>query len=104
MQMSWPYNLAPPQEHATVTTKPTAEGEATLNAFHVLGPAKRLAGKPLSKFEGSDLFLRVLQAEKAGLVSAGAWPACRGQLLDRVLLEPGVRVPLKTHCCRPPTS
>ncbi|KAL4447813.1 hypothetical protein ABPG75_005032 [Micractinium tetrahymenae] len=57
------------QDHATVTTKPTAEGEATLNAFHVLGPAKRLAGKPLSKFEGSDLFLRVLQAEKAGLIT-----------------------------------
>lgn len=57
------------QDHATITTKPTAEGEATLNAFHVLGPAKRLAGKPLSKFEGSDLFLRVLQAESAGLIT-----------------------------------
>lgn len=67
------------QDHATVTTKPTAEGEATLNAFHVLGPAKRLAGKPLSKFEDSDLFLRVVQAEKAGLVSRRASPECSGQ-------------------------
>ena len=42
----------------------------------MLGPAKRLAGKPLSKFEGSDLFLRVLQAESAGLVSTlGPSPA-----------------------------
>ncbi|KAL4442498.1 hypothetical protein ABPG77_005082 [Micractinium sp. CCAP 211/92] len=77
------------QEHATVTTKPTAEGEATLNAFHVLGPAKRLAGKPLSKFEGSDLFLRVLQAEKAGLITVEVGlPEKRVELLLESLSEP----------------
>lgn len=52
-------------------TAPTKEGDAALNAFHPLAPAKRLRAKPLRKFEDSDLFLRVQQAEKEGLVSWG---------------------------------
>jgi len=59
-------------------TAPTKDGEAALNAFHPLAPAKRLRAKPLRKFEGTDLFLRVQQAEKEGLVS---WRAGRGGVI-----------------------
>ena len=76
--------LAPPlphpclQETAAVWTKPTAAGEAAINPFHPLGPVKRLAAKPLRMFEGTDHFLRLLQAEKEGLVSGGGWVGGRG--------------------------
>ena len=53
-------------------TKPTAAGEAAINPFHPLGPVKRLAAKPLRQFEGTDHFIRLLQAEKEGLVSGRA--------------------------------
>jgi hypothetical protein len=71
-----PAGPAPPcpclQETAAIWTKPTAAGEAAINPFHPLGPVKRLAAKPLRVFEGTDHFLRLLQAEKEGLVSGGA--------------------------------
>lgn len=51
-------------------TAPTPAGEAALDPFHPLAPVKRLGAKPLEEFEGSDDFLRLLQAEKEGLVSA----------------------------------
>lgn len=56
-------------EGGRVWTTPTPAGEAAIDAFHPLGPAKRLRAKPLAEFEGNDSFLRVLQAEKEGLVS-----------------------------------
>ncbi|KAI3425064.1 hypothetical protein D9Q98_008441 [Chlorella vulgaris] len=56
------------QELACVWTKPTAAGESSLDPFHPLASVKRLHEKPLERFETSDQFLRLLQAEKAGLI------------------------------------
>jgi transcription elongation factor SPT6 len=57
------------RRHAVVSTDPTPAGDAALGPFHPLGPAKRLRAKPLRRFEGTDLFLRVLAAEAGGLVT-----------------------------------
>ncbi|EFN54675.1 hypothetical protein CHLNCDRAFT_58171 [Chlorella variabilis] len=56
------------QDGAVVWTTPTAAGDTTLDPFHPLAPVKRLVAKPLVKFEKGDHFLRLLQAEKAGLI------------------------------------
>ena len=56
------------QRRALVSTEPTAAGESGLDPFHPLGAVKRLHRKPLEEFEGSDQFLRLMQAEKEGLV------------------------------------
>ena len=63
------------QRRALVTTEPTAAGEAGLDPFHPLGAVKRLHRKPLHEFEGSDQFLRLVQAEKEGLVRRRS-PCC----------------------------
>ncbi|PSC69358.1 transcription elongation factor SPT6 [Micractinium conductrix] len=57
------------EEHACLWTKPTSAGDAALDPFHPLGASKRLVGRPIRHFEGTDLFLRILQAEKEGLVT-----------------------------------
>lgn len=53
---------------AVVSTSPTPAGETALDPFHLLGVTKRLRRKTLKSFEGTDLFLRVVQAERAGLI------------------------------------
>lgn len=58
---------------AVVWTSPTPTGEAAIDPFHPLGPVKRLRAKPLKEFEGNDHFMRLLQAEKEGLVSGVEW-------------------------------
>ncbi|PRW45415.1 transcription elongation factor SPT6 isoform A [Chlorella sorokiniana] len=57
------------QDNAAVWTAPTAAGETAIDPFHPLARVKRLGGKPLYSFEGSDDFLRLLQAEKEGLIT-----------------------------------
>jgi transcription elongation factor SPT6 len=58
-------------ERGTLDTTPTADGEASLDPFSPLGPAKRLRGKPLRRLRerGGDLFLKVAVAEARGLVA-----------------------------------
>lgn len=55
--------------NAVITTNPTSAGESTLSPFHPLGLVKRLSNKPLSSFDGTDVFLRILNAEKDGLIT-----------------------------------
>lgn len=52
----------------TVSTRPTPAGNDVLDPFHPYGITKHLVDKPVSTFEGSDLWLRILAAEKAGLI------------------------------------
>eukprot|EP00887_Chlorella_sp_A99_P000019 scaffold16.g19.t1 len=54
---------------AVLSTAPTAEGESALGPFHPLGVAKRLQNKPLRRFDDSDQYLKVAQAEADGLVT-----------------------------------
>lgn len=70
-----------------VWTTPTAAGDTTLDPFHPLAPVKRLVAKPLVKFEKGDHFLRLLQAEKAGLVSGPAVPVRLAWLGLRIRAE-----------------
>lgn len=42
----------PWQENAAVWTTPTAAGETAIDPFHPLARVKRLAGKPLLRFDG----------------------------------------------------
>ncbi|KAL6771646.1 SPT6 [Auxenochlorella protothecoides x Auxenochlorella symbiontica] len=53
----------------TLSTFPTPAGEGALEPTHPLALAKRLRGKPLASFAGSDLYARVAAAERAGLVT-----------------------------------
>ena len=48
--------------------EPTLEGEQLLDPFHVYGRVKRIRGKPVQSFVGSDTFLRIAQAEKEHLI------------------------------------
>jgi len=48
---------------------PTQIGEAQLDAFHPYGCVKRLKMMPASRFDGTDLFLRIHLAQKEGLIS-----------------------------------
>ena len=48
--------------------EPTPEGEQLLDPFHVYGRVKRIRGKPVQSFMGSDTFLRIAQAEKEHLI------------------------------------
>lgn len=41
-----------PQDNAAVWTTPTAAGETAIDPFHPLARVKRLAAKPLERFEG----------------------------------------------------
>ncbi len=58
-------------DKGTLDTTPTADGEASLDPFSPLGPAKRLRGKPLRRLRerGGDLFLKIAVAEARGLVT-----------------------------------
>ena len=49
--------------------EPTAAGETTLDAFHVLGRVKRLDRHPVKALAETDKFLRVLQAHQDGLIT-----------------------------------
>ena len=40
-----------------------------LDPFHPYGRTKRLRGKPVNDFGGSDLFLRILAAEREQLIT-----------------------------------
>jgi transcription elongation factor SPT6 len=50
-------------------TDPTLQGEQTLDPFHPYGQVKRLRDKPVEEFVGTDQFLRLVQAEREGLIS-----------------------------------
>ena len=56
---------------ATVSTAPTPRGDLSerLDPFHPYGRVRRLGDKPLRDCEGSDLFLRIDAAARAGLVT-----------------------------------
>jgi hypothetical protein len=57
---------------ATVTTAPTAAGDALLDPFHVHGAVKRIAGKPACALmrDFAQQWLHMREAEKAGLLTA----------------------------------
>jgi hypothetical protein len=48
---------------------PTPIGETQLDAFHPYGCVKRLMTMPASRFDGTDLFLRIHLAQKEGFIS-----------------------------------
>lgn len=51
--LSCSFRLAPLlQDNAAVWTAPTAAGETAIDPFHPLARVKRLAAKPLDRFEG----------------------------------------------------
>ena len=54
---------------ASLHAAPTTTGESQLDIFHVLGPVKRLQNKPAPAFNGTDGYLRVMLAEKEGLIT-----------------------------------
>jgi hypothetical protein len=63
------------RRHALLSTSPTAAGEEALDPFHPCGITKHLVGKKVSTLEGSDTWLRILVAEKAGLINVKIeWP------------------------------
>ena len=62
-------SAASPCLMASMYAAPTATGESQLDIFHVLGPVKRLQNKPALAFNGTDGFLRVMLAEKEGLIT-----------------------------------
>ena len=53
---------------ATISTELKAAGASVLNAFHPLGIAKRIKGKPVSSFKRSDTYMRLSAAEEEGYV------------------------------------
>ena len=67
--------IAPPR------AAPTPAGDTTLDPFHPLGEVKRLSNKPLTNFEDSDQFLKLLQAR-----------ACNGWGGRRCMI-------VRTHTC-----
>jgi transcription elongation factor SPT6 len=67
--------------NALLSTSPTPAGEATLDPFHPLGIAKHLTSKRVTTLEGSDTWLRVLEAERQGLVRVTLeWPESAKQV------------------------
>ncbi|CAG9460133.1 unnamed protein product [Pedinophyceae sp. YPF-701] len=50
-----------------LSTHPTDEGESRIDAFHLLGPVKRISKKPLSRVDGATMALAV-HAEQQGLI------------------------------------
>ena len=57
-----------PSGRSNACAEPTPEGEQLLDPFHVYGRVKRIRGKPVQSFTGSDTFLRIAQAEKEHLI------------------------------------
>jgi hypothetical protein len=64
--------------HAVLNTSPTKAGEDTLDPFHPLGITKHLVDKPVRSLESQDTWLRILAAEKQGLIKLNLnWPQTR---------------------------
>jgi len=58
------------KEHATVTTELTEQGKKDLDLFHPSYRVKCVRKRPLKELMSSnDLYLDIMQCEKAGLVS-----------------------------------
>ncbi|KAG2488784.1 hypothetical protein HYH03_012781 [Edaphochlamys debaryana] len=55
--------------HAVVSSEATEAGESVLDPFHKYALAARLRKKPVSKFGGSDLFLRLEEAHRERLAT-----------------------------------
>ena len=75
-----------------LSTEPTPSGESALDPFHALGVVKRLRGVPLESFQGSDTFLRLLQARPGG-----AWAGLgqvqgtgTGRRVQGCMVQPGL--------------
>ncbi|WIA22113.1 hypothetical protein OEZ85_004454 [Tetradesmus obliquus] len=79
-------------QYALLSTTPTAAGEEALDPFHPYAITKRLADKKVSSLEGSDTWLRILAAEKAGLITVKIeWPEAniKASLADASLADVG---------------
>jgi hypothetical protein len=56
-------------EYGVFKTEPTEKGKKDLDVFHPSYRVKRI-NKPLRSFKGTDLYLDVVQNEKAGLITS----------------------------------
>jgi hypothetical protein len=49
--------------------EPTSLGESVLDPFHPYGKVRRLLHKPVNRFEDTDQFLLICEAEKEHLIT-----------------------------------